>query len=104
MRIELTEQVVFNLKLTHEQSERNKNDVRKFIKNPPPTEQDDVLNLTYTLYLEYFGEVAERLEAIERLSKDGAVIGGSVDEINQGRILIFDVLKRLEKLTVKVSQ
>lgn len=105
MKVTLHERLEFKLKLTHEQSERNKRDVQRVLEScPPPTESGDELNLTYALDVLYIGEVVARLEALERLAEDGVIVGGSVDEIKYGSCLLMNVLRSLERLSVKVLQ
>ena len=64
----------------------------------------DTLNLRYDLRIEYLGKVAECLEAVGELCEDRMVVTkASCKELEEGRILLYEVLKKLDHVIKMVG-
>ena len=64
----------------------------------------DTLSVRYKFVIEYFGDVAEKLEAVQTLCSDPDVVQtASCADLEQGRILVYEVLKRLDAVIKQVK-
>jgi hypothetical protein len=62
-------------------------------------EKDDDLKVSYDLFINYFGDVVRCLEAVKKICSDpDVVITASCPELEQGRLLIYEALKRLDSV------
>jgi hypothetical protein len=61
--------------------------------------KDDELKVAYDFTIEYFGNVVRKLEAVEKICSDpDVVVAASCPELEQGRLLVYEALKRLEAI------
>ena len=66
---------------------------------PPLVEESGVLKVRYEVWIEYFGSVERRLEAINRMLLDPSIIlDADVEELKTGRCLIAEVLKNIDAI------
>jgi len=99
------EQLKFVLTLDRQKIEANADDVRTLHGGSVPilTNSDD-LTLTYTVFCEYFGDVARRLAALNRLlDVPGLPVLIDVEELNHGHSLIVGVARQIEALQKKLT-
>ena len=63
------------------------------------------LLIEYTLWCEYFGDVAKALQAIEEILDDPETVVREADcaALEEGRILVFEVLTKLQDVIRKVK-
>jgi hypothetical protein len=95
-----TEAVTINMKIDREMSLKHKPAIKTILPNfKTQLEGKDHLNLKYEFFINYFGDVERKLRAVHSLCKDpGVIIDASCDEIEEGKILVYKVLKRLEEV------
>ncbi len=65
----------------------------------------DDLVITYRFYCDYFGNVVEALQAVEKILDDPETVVKKADcvALEEGRILIFEVLTKLNDVIRKVK-
>jgi hypothetical protein len=62
-------------------------------------DDDTTLSLDYDFSISYLSSVAEHLKAVQTLCEaEDVVVKASCEELEQGRILIYEVLKRLDAI------
>jgi len=60
---------------------------------------EDSLTVSYDFTIAYLGNVAKALQAVQTLCEaPDVVMEASCEELEQGRILVYEVLKRLEAI------
>ena len=68
-------------------------------------DEDEILSVTYTFTASYFNDVVAKLEAVKKICSDpDVVISASCTEITQGRILIYEALKRLDTVIAEIDK
>lgn len=91
------EEVRFLVKLTEEGVSKHRKHVRAIVPIPPLGSEDS-LYVSYKLYIQYFGDVAAKLNALKTLLADPEnVVEVSLDEVLQGQCLINEVLVSLKE-------
>jgi len=95
--------LVFNLKLNKTAYDKVI-DALKVLGKTVPMNENDSLNLEYQCYIDYFGQVEKNLRAISTiLDTPGVIIDVDSNALIKGQILIYDVLKQLEEIKVKIE-
>ena len=62
-------------------------------------DDDTTLSLDYDFSIAYLGDVATNLQAVQELCEaPDVVMEASCAELEQGRILVYEVLKKLDRL------
>lgn len=99
-----SEKVVFGIKLTKKDYDDNKRIIDAITTSILPSDiyGGNTLEITYTINIEYFGEVALKLSKIIELIERGVVVNFDATELLLGNSLILDVGKQLEILKTKV--
>jgi hypothetical protein len=68
-------------------------------------ERDDSLRVAYTLCIGYFGDVVKELEAVKAICSDpDVVVSASCIELTQGRVLVYESLKRLDAVIQEIEK
>jgi hypothetical protein len=68
-------------------------------------DKGDDLKVTYTFTAAYFGNVVKCLEAVKKICSDpNVVVSASCANLTQGRILIYEALKRLDAVIVEIDK
>jgi len=100
-----TERVRILLTLDKSAADAHEADVRTVISTGPPAIiEGGVLKVNYAFWIEYFGSVERRLEAVNRLLLDPAVIlDADLEELSTGRCLIAGVLKNIDAIHQKME-
>ena len=99
----LQEDVTINLQFTPQALTRHRHDIEQLM-SPPATRDGDLLNIRYKFCIKYFGNIRNALAAVSSICDDPSVVKSvSCAELTQGRILIHEVLKKLEELIKKVG-
>lgn len=63
-----------------------------------------MLKLDYRFSIQYFGDVAFRLDAVSNILDDPTVIKSvSIEELRYGRSIVVDVVQKLTRLIDKLS-
>jgi len=65
---------------------------------------DDTLTTTYTLHINYIGQVCKALNAIVKLQEAGVIIDCDEKELNHGHCLIRDVFASIDKVQKQVKK
>ncbi len=61
--------------------------------------EDDLVKLKYKFFIHYIGDIARKLEAVGNICDDPAVVRDiKCWQLKEGRILIYEVLKKLDRL------
>jgi len=63
--------------------------------------EGETFTATYTLHLDYIGQVLKDLTALKELQKRGICLSVNEKELNHGRCLIRDVFKAIDNIQVK---
>lgn len=59
----------------------------------------DLLKVNYKLWVAYFGDVVEKLEAVKAICSDPDVVRtANCEELEQGRLLVYEAFKRLDEV------
>jgi len=65
--------------------------------------EGDTLHVTYTFMADYIGDIVKKLTAVEAICDDPAVIiDADVAEVRHGRMLVYEVLKKLDRISKKL--
>lgn len=91
------ERLAFHLTLDKAKADIHAQDARRVLGHDlPEVAADDTLKLTYAVFIEYWGDVAERLEAMNRILADtDVVVDVSTQELKYGICLIEEVFNRI---------
>jgi hypothetical protein len=93
------EELKIRMKLDMAAKERYPDACEALNSNIDYMDKGDWLDIRYTLFCRYFGDIVEKLTAVQELCEDPAiVIDASCEELEAGRVLIFEVCKRLENV------
>jgi len=78
--------------------------VEVLVKIPEYMEDQDDFGVTYTFTCDYYGDIVRALTAVETIIDDPETIVSEVDceMLEEGRILIFEVLTKLDSVIRKV--
>lgn len=70
-----------------------------------PIAPGDRLAVSYTLFLDYFDDTAIKLEAINSILADPYVVtDANCAALEEGRLLFYETLKRLDKVIRKIKK
>ncbi len=91
------ERLAFHLALDKTKADIHAKDAKRVLGHDlPEVATGDTLKLTYALSIEYWGDVAERLEAMNRILADtDVVVDISTQELKHGTCLIEEVFNRI---------
>jgi hypothetical protein len=94
----------FRLKIDANQAQKHANDIHTVTNFAAPLPlEGDTLSLTYTVSLDYFGDVTNRLAALSRLMNDPDLLRQvNVDELNHGHSLFVHILQQIEEIQRKI--
>lgn len=100
-----TESVRITMKLAKEVADKHEQVVKLLAPNFAKQLIDgDTLNVTYSFCIDYFGDVVQRLTAVQKLCSDLAVVTqASCEELEEGRLLVYEVLRRLDMLITSIK-
>jgi hypothetical protein len=100
-----SEEVVFFLNLDAEKARKHKQSAKIILGGDPTNVADgDTLKLTYTLSIQYWGDIVTRLKAIQRILEDpNVLVSVSTEELKHGRCLIQDVFTELAKVQEQIA-
>lgn len=102
-KLQRREKVEIKMTLHKEAFERHKKAV-KILLVPPEMMEDDSLVITYKFFCEYFGNVVACLQAVEEICDDPDIIKeADCEALEEGRILVYEVLRKLEAVIQKVK-
>jgi len=91
------ESVNFYINCNKEQSVVSKKDIEYILGTAiPEMDDNDILELTYHIFIDYVGEVRNKLDAILRLLNTGAK--GTFKELRTGKCLINDILTKIKQI------
>lgn len=94
-----TEQVAFQIDLEGKQLQKYQYEIDIITSRPCQlSENVQSLTMNYSFQIEYFGRVAQVLEAILRLRQEGVVVKMNSFEANYGKSLILEIGRMVEKL------
>lgn len=96
-----SEEVAFFLNLDADKAAKHKQAAKVILggSDPANVRDGDTLKLTYTLSIQYWGDVVTRLKAIQRILEDpNVLVSVSTEELKHGRCLIQDVCVELAKV------
>ena len=71
---------------------------------PHKLKKGDKVSPGYTLYCDYYGRAAKFCEVMTELYDKGKVLKGNLAELNHGKCLIRELLKRIELLEAKMNE
>lgn len=95
-----TESISINLLLNKKEADRYSEDIKLILREGRDRKisQHDKLSIDYDFHIDYFGDVAERLEAVNRLVSDSNVlVNCSMEELEHGRSVIRDLFRQIER-------
>ena len=103
MKAQRVEEIKIKMTLDKKAYARHSHEVTTLVK---PVDMDDGdLNVTYTLFCEYFGGVVEALHAVKKICADpNVVISASCDDLTSGRVLIYEALKNLDAIIQEIEK
>jgi hypothetical protein len=98
-----TEKVKFNLILDSISNKKYKKELEIFgdaVRELSATvKNDNTLDLSYTVHIDYFERTSKCLNAILSMLRDpGIVFNVSIEELKHGKSLIFDVINRITEI------
>ena len=100
-----TEEIHIKMKLDKKAYARHAHAVMDVIEKPIGMGENDDLNVDYTLYAHYFGDVVKKLEAVKKICSDpDIVVSASCASLTQGRLLIYEALKRLDAVIAEIEK
>jgi len=99
------EKLQFKVTLEKGHYDRYLPEVGKFIDTNNMVIRDgDTVRIDYSVYVDYFGEVNDRLEAILKLMSNGeGIVNCSHTELAYGRCLIEDILVKFRSIENKLG-
>jgi hypothetical protein len=102
MRIE---ELKFKLELDKTKSEKYAEAIKCLLKaDAPEIEASDTLAVTYTLLIDYWGDVVEKLKALKQILDDpDVVVAVSTEELIHGQCLIKELFEQLTVITSKLA-
>jgi len=66
--------------------------------------EGDILKLSYEFTIHYYGEIVERLKAVNKICSDpDVVIDVNCELLEESKCLVYEALKNLEKLIKTVK-
>jgi len=100
-----TESVKITMKLAKEAADKHEQAVKLLAPNfAKQLMSGDTLNVSYSFCIDYFGNVERRLTAVQELCSDTAVVTqASCEELEEGRLLVYEVLSKLDALIADVK-
>jgi hypothetical protein len=96
-----SEEVNFKIEFNKEQVDLHKDIIHGFLRYLPVVTNEDTLNLTYTIYIDYIGNIVKSLSALETLLDAGVIVKAEHEELNYGRSLVIDVLNKINDVQRK---
>jgi hypothetical protein len=96
-----SEEVNFKIEFNREQVDLHRDLIHNFLQYIPTLTNGDDLNLTYTIYIDYIGNIVKCLSALETLLDAGVIIKADHEELNYGRSLIISVLNKIDDVQRK---
>jgi hypothetical protein len=74
--------------------------------DPATVRPDDLVKVNYTFSIEYYGNIAKALFAVNEICANHPEVVKAVEykELERGRVLIHDVLTRLDQLMKTVGR
>jgi hypothetical protein len=99
------EELKFNLKLNKTKAEKYAEAIKCLLKKEAPEiDAGDTLTLTYTLLIDYWGDVVERIKALKQILDDpDVVVAVSTEELIHGQCLIKELFDQLTVITNKLK-
>ncbi len=71
----------------------------------PDMEENDLININYTLTANYLGDVTKALAAVREICADPrVVVSASCNELTEGKILFYEALKQLEAVIQEIKK
>ncbi len=99
----MRENVCFKLKLNHRLAEKFRKRLEDLkITDYDSTEKGDTININYTLFIDYYGRIAETLQLFVEMADAGVIITGDLENVRGGQVLIKRVLESLYKIRNKI--
>jgi hypothetical protein len=99
-RATCSEKLRFELDLNQAQATEHADDIRLVLGQDPPVVQDaDTLKLSYEVFVQYFGDVEAKLNAMRRLlGVPGLTRRVSLDELQHGHSIIVGIVQQIEAI------
>ena len=103
-RPERQEKLRWNFKFFNEAAvEASRELINLFISQTPQLRPGDKLDVTYTIYIDYLGEICERLRAIIELQKRGVCVRVDEQELKHGHCLIREAFEAIDQINGKIK-
>jgi len=100
-----TEEIHIKMELDKKAYARHSRAVMDIMDKPIDMEGKDTLKVDYTLYAHYFGDVVKKLEAMKKICSDpDVIVSASCASLTQGRLLIYEALKRLDAVIAEIEK
>jgi hypothetical protein len=86
------------MELTKDAADKHEDAVKTLIRNLKTQLRDgDTLKVTYDFIVQYYGDIVRKLQAVGVICSDpSVVVTASCGELEEGRILVYEVLKKLD--------
>lgn len=98
----MRENVRFKIKLDHTLASKYRQRLDATMGIKSRTDPEDTLTVTYDLFIDYFGEVYANLQLISEMADAGAIVTGDLVKLNEGTVLIKEVIESLYKIRNKI--
>lgn len=92
------EELKFTLRLNKPQADLHAKHVEKVLDRKVPVGCEDTLVVNYTVGVDYWGNVADKLDAILHMAEQGIIVESAIEELQHGYSLIIEVVDRLKKI------
>ena len=100
-----TEEIHIKMELDKKAYARHAQAVMAVVDKSIDIGEKDTLKVDYTLYANYFGDVVKKLEAVKKICSDpDIVVSASCASLTQGRLLIYEALKRLDTVIAEIEK
>ena len=111
MNVTRTEELVWKFELDKKSAEDNAHLLEDIPFRTPikdsldlMTHDGDTINTTYTLHIDYVGQVCKALNAIVKLQEAGVIINCDERELNHGHCLIRDTLDAINQVQKRAKK
>ncbi|MHC4705019.1 MAG: hypothetical protein ACYTFQ_31100 [Planctomycetota bacterium] len=99
-----TEHIEIKMELDKAAYDRHRKAVEDFSPHLQVSE-GDTLKLTYNFYCDYHGDIVKKLTAVKEFCSDPAIVHkASCSELEEGRVLVYEVLKKLDEVIQLVRE
>ena len=103
-KVEKTEEIKIKMTLDKKAYARHAHAVTTLVP-PQKMDESDDLKVNYTFRAGYFGGIVDALEAVKKICSDpDVVVSASCASLTQGRILVYEALKRLDAVIAEIEK